>query len=113
MARLYKVTADTSEKEKIIGGVLTFMEGAWVALGMIVGAGLFLMLTGIGIPAFPALLLGVPPGLLLGGIFGFYKVEGLPYLTYLVLKKEFAKKSKLMINTCASNYEKGDQPIWK
>lgn len=41
MARLYKVSADVSEKEKAIGGLITFAQGGWLALGLLLGTGFF------------------------------------------------------------------------
>ena len=81
MARMYKVSADVSEKEKAVGGIMTFGQAGWLVLG-------FLM----------ALILGIPPGVAFGCIFAFYKKEGLPLSTYIIYKRSFEKKSKQMVN---------------
>ena len=36
MSQLYHVSADTSEKEKIVGGVLTMAQGLWLAGGFLI-----------------------------------------------------------------------------
>ena len=54
MARMYKVSADVSEKEKAVGGIMTFGQAGWLVLGFLICAGLFLLLAGAfvwGIPA--------------------------------------------------------------
>lgn len=98
MARVYKVSADTSEKEKVIGGVLTLAQGLWVALGLVIIFALFMLFSQI-LPWVLALILAAPPGLAVGGIFAFKKKEGLPYMTYLLLKRKYEKKTKYLINT--------------
>ena len=89
MARMYKVSADVSEKEKAVGGIMTFGQAGWLVLGFLICAGLFLLL---------ALILGLPPGIGFGCIFAFYKKEGLPLSTYILYKRSFDKKSKFMVN---------------
>jgi len=97
MARMYKVSADISEKEKAVGGIMTFGQAGWLVLGFLICAGLFLLLANI-LPPVMALVLGLPPGIAFGCIFAFYKKEGLPLSTYIIYKKTFDKKSKLMVN---------------
>lgn len=50
MARLYRISADTSEKEKAVGGILTFGQAGWLVLGLIVFAAVFIGLSRV-IPA--------------------------------------------------------------
>lgn len=97
MARVYKVAADMSEKEKAVGGIMTFGQAGWLVLGFMICAGLFLLLANI-IPPMMALIIAIPPGVAFGCIFAFYKKEGLPLSTYLLYKHNFAKKSKLLVN---------------
>ena len=40
---MYKVSADTSEKEKIIGGILTIYQGGWIVLGIFISGGIFFL----------------------------------------------------------------------
>lgn len=98
LARVYKVSADTSEKEKIIGGVLTLGQGLWCAAGLLLSAGIFLLVQTF-LPVFLALIIAVPPGGFVIWTFGFKTKYGYPYLTYLTLNKKFQAKNKYLINT--------------
>ena len=104
MARVYKVSADMSEKEKAVGGVLTFGQAAWLALGFIISAGLFLLLARQ-VGAVFAVIVALPPGIAIGLLFAFYKKQQLPLATYLKLKHEFKKKSKQLVNDLAYGKE--------
>ena len=104
MARVYKVSADMSEKEKAVGGVITFGQAAWLALGFIISAGLFLSLGKI-LGGVLAAIIAIPPGLAIGVLFAFYKKKQLPLATYLRLKHEFKKKSKQLVNDMAYGKE--------
>lgn len=112
MARLYKVSADTSEKEKIIGGILTLGQGIWIATGALLTAGIFLSLVNV-MPASIAFALGAVPGGLLGGIFAFYQKEELPLMTYLTYKYKFEKKTKYLVNTVYSLEAENEPPLFK
>lgn len=98
MSGLYKVSADTSEKEKAVGGIMTFGQAGWLALGFVLAAALFLILANI-IPPIAALIIGIPPGAALGCLFAFYTKEQLPLFTYLMYQYQFNKKNKTMVNT--------------
>jgi len=97
MARLYKVSADTSEKEKAVGGIMTFGQAGWLVLGFLICAALFLLMANI-LPPVLALILALPPGIAFGCMFAFYKKEGLPLATYILYTRSFKKKSKLLVN---------------
>lgn len=97
MSRLYRVSEDTSEKEKIIGGVLTLAQGLWLASGVIVGGGVYLFLS-LFLPSGPALVLAVPPGAVFGCMFAFYKKGELQLANYLLLNRKFKGKAKLLPN---------------
>lgn len=97
MAQYYKVSADTSEKEKIFGGVLTLGQAAWLVLGLIIGFGIFMYIQSF-LGYVVAAIIAFPPGLILGGAFAFYKKKGLPLLTYLRYKYKFDHNSKTMVN---------------
>lgn len=97
MARSYPMPPDTSEKEKAIGGVLTFTQFGWLIGGFVIALIVFLIVkilcnvTSICvICAFPFALLGVP--------FAFYTKYEMPLFTYLVQKKKFNGKTKKLIN---------------
>lgn len=97
MAQYYKVSADTSEKEKIFGGVLTLAQAAWLFLGLLIGFGLFMYLQK-SLGYVTAAIVALPPGLAVGGAFAFYKKHGLSLLTYLRYKHKFDMNSKTMVN---------------
>jgi hypothetical protein len=98
MPRTYRMSADTSEKEKVIGGILTAAQGGWLALGGGIIAIILVTLAQI-IPAAVALVIALPPGLLVGLSFAFYKKEGLTLFQYITLNHKFKSKSKIMLNT--------------
>lgn len=110
MARLYKVSADTSEKEKAVGGIMTFHQAGWLALGLMLSGAGFLILATI-LPPILGLMLGVPPGVILGCSFAFYQKEGLPLFTYLMYQRSFRRKSKQLVNdlTYGKTFQKEDE----
>jgi len=97
MSRNYDVPPDTSEKEKAIGGILTFVQFGWLIGGLVIGLLVFLLFylptksykVG-GIFAVPVALIGVP--------FAFYKKYEMPLLKYLMVKRKFEAKTKQLIN---------------
>jgi len=97
LSRLYKVSADTSEKEKAVGGLVTFNQAGWLALGLLISGIIFLSTAKV-IPPVVSIILALPPGAAFGGLFAFYTKEGLPLFTYLSYKRAFKKKSKQMVN---------------
>lgn len=98
MARMYKVSADTSEKEKIIGGILTIYQGGWIVLGIFISGGIF-FLANILLPPILSLFIAVPPGTAFAVVFAFYKKEQLSFATYLLCQYAFRRKTKKLINT--------------
>lgn len=98
MPRTYKMSADTSEKEKVIGGILTASQGGWLALGRMIIAVILVSLAQVIAPAI-ALVIALPPGLAVGLLFAFYKKEGLTLFQFLTLNRKFKTKSKVMLNT--------------
>lgn len=98
MARLYRVASAADEKEKAVGGVLTFGQAGWLVLGMLVFAVVFVALAQV-VSASVALFIGLVPGLGIGIPFAFYEKGGLRLSQYLVWRIKFARKSKTMVNT--------------
>lgn len=97
MAKIYSVPADVREKEKIIGGLLTIGQGAWLMGGFVLGlgsfAGTYLLTKFVPLAimtGFPVALTGVP--------FAFFKKNGVPLPTYIVRKIKFNKKNHHLIN---------------
>ena len=64
MARVYRVASDMSEKEKAVGGLLTFGQAGWVVCGLVVGAAVFVGLANF-MPPMLALFISLIPA---GGI---------------------------------------------
>lgn len=92
MAQQWQVPPDTSAKEKIVGGVLTFNQLIWMILGLGIAAGLSLFLgtlLGMGIVG---LIIGLIVGIGFGCFFCFYKKNDIPIFTYMCLKRNHAKK---------------------
>ena len=97
MARVYPVPPSTAEKEKAIGGILTFAQFGWLILGLIICLIVFAItflctqdkVIGIIFGA-PFLLVGVP--------FAFYKKYEMSFYKYLKLNKIFKSKTKRLIN---------------
>ena len=98
MARAYKVPADVSEKEKVVGGLITAAQAAWLALGFITTAGLFLIFIKI-MPSVLAIILALPVGIAIGIPFAFWHKHGLCLKDYLLLRYRFKKKNKHLYNT--------------
>ena len=97
MSMVYNVPADTREKEKIIGGLLTIGQFGWIVGGFLLGlasfAGVYL-LTGAVIIAGPVGIMFAASGL----PFAFYKINGVPLPVYLIRKSKFKKKNHKLIN---------------
>lgn len=98
MARVYRIANDMAEKEKAVGGILTFGQTGWIACGLVVGAGVFVGLTNF-LPPVLALIIGLIPAAAIGVPFAFYNKGGLTLVQYLVWRYRFQKKSKHLVNT--------------
>lgn len=98
MARVYRLTADMSEKEKVIGGILTLGQGMWLVAGLLIAAGVFMLLVGV-MPKGAALFIGLIPGAAVAVPFAFYEPGGLKLSEYLKLRVKFKKKTKFLTNT--------------
>ena len=98
MARLYRISADTSEKEKAVGGILTFGQAGWLDLGLIVFAAVFIGLSRV-IPAVLAGIIALAPGLGIALPFAFFKKGELTLTQYLKWRFLFQRKNRYMINT--------------
>lgn len=98
--RIYKMSADVREKEKVVGGVLTIQQTCWLAGGCAIFALLLsLFCFKLHWPAIVSILLAAPPGLSFGLIFAFYKKGELTLTQYLMLKHQFKSKEKVLLNT--------------
>ena len=114
MARRYRLAADTNEKEKAVGGVLTFGQAGWIVLGLLIFAALFILLAQ-GLPKVLALVIALIPGCAVALPFAFYEKGGLRLSQYLGWRVKFNKKSKHLVNTMtyrmdrAKDYEREQQ----
>lgn len=88
----YLVPPDMSEKEKIVGGLLTINQLFWIVLFGLMGMGMFFATVNLlgaifsGILALPFFAVGV--------LFALYKKENLTLFRYLYLKRSHKKKQK-------------------
>lgn len=97
MANLYKVSADTSEKEKVIGGIFTAVQGVFLSVGIIMCGVIFLIFQSV-MPAVFALIFGASCGGVFIYLFVFKKKEDLDFATYLKLRKNYRSKTKYLLN---------------
>lgn len=98
---LYQVPPSTTEKEKILGGLLTLAQTAWIAGGLVLAAIIFFVgFTVLGLDkfalflAFPFLFSGVP--------FAFMKdkhSKEIPLFTYFIKKYKFKNSIKKLPNS--------------
>ena len=98
MARIYRISVDTAEKEKAVGGVLTFTQAGWLVLGLLIFFAVFVGLSRA-LPTALALFIALIPGLGVGLPFAFYEKGGLRLSQYLFWRVKFAKKNKYLVNT--------------
>lgn len=92
---IYRIPPDTSDKEKIFGGMLSMGQVVWLVLGIILAFLVFLLLSPIFgkfalILALPFLGTGVP--------FAFMKKEDLPLATYLIKLMKHKKTQHIFKN---------------
>jgi hypothetical protein len=92
----YSVPPDFSEKEKIVGGILTAAQLICIIAG-IAGAALFSFIT-FSFLGTAAIILGVIIFVPLGGVFALLKIKGLPLYTYVKLKRYHKTIVKQMPN---------------
>lgn len=93
---VYPIPPDLSEKEKIVGGLLTAAQLISIIAG-IGGMALF-SLVFYQMIGRAAIVIGAVVFLPLGCIFAFVKKKGLPLLTYLRLRKIHKSKVKRLPN---------------
>lgn len=97
MARSYDTPPDTNEKEKPIGGILTFTQFFWLLGGAVLGIASYFLIYVF----FRTQILAIPFALIItcSGIpFAFKKKHEMTLYTYLMTKRQFDKKTKKLIN---------------
>jgi hypothetical protein len=92
----YIVPPDMKEKEKIVGGVLTIYQFAWLGLGLLIAGLIFITL--FSAMNLYGLIIAVPIGSAVGLPFAFYEKEELTLFRYIYLKLKFRKKTKALPN---------------
>ena len=97
MARTYQVPPSTSEKEKAIGGVLTFAQFGWLILGLLLCLLVFAIIFLITSNKVVGIVFGAP-FLLVGVPFAFYKKYEMSFFSYLKHNHHFKQKTKQLIN---------------
>ena len=111
LPRTYKMSADVSEKEKIVGGMITAGQAGWLAGGGgIIAVLLSLFYFAMHLPALVAVVLALPPGLAFGIAFAFYKKEELTLYRYLTLKHQYKAKEKVLLNSMNYHEPKASVP---
>lgn len=80
--REYRMPIDISEKEKIIGGVLTVQQGICLAIGFAVAIVVSLLCKKIG---WPSIIIGLVLGAGVGCVLAFVKVHTYTIWTFLRL----------------------------
>lgn len=100
----YPTVEENDDKEKIIGGLLTLEQGAYVGVGLMVGLGLgglgWMLLKNVIV----SVILALPP-LAAGGFVAFVKFHGMSIPKYYQVKKVFDKQVKNLPN-CRPQYIK-------
>lgn len=92
----FKTPTDISEKEKIVGGMLTAGQLVYIAVGLGITVGLGLALSGFlgGAGFIIGALIGLPTGI----CFAFYKPHKIPLMNYIKLKLQRRKNVKRLPN---------------
>lgn len=81
----YSVPPDISEKEKIVGGILTGAQLICILAG--VGAAAIFSFATFAFLGTASIIAGVIIFIPIGGVFALLKIKGLPLYTYLRLRK--------------------------
>lgn len=96
MAQQWNVPPDTSQKEKIVGGLLTAGQLVWMILGLGIAALLAVIL--VPVMKIVGLVVALVIGIGFGVFFCFYKKHDIPIFTYLRLKRKHATKTSKLPN---------------
>ena len=106
---LYQVPPDTSAKEKIIGGILDWVQLIWILIGLAIGLilGSFFKALGGGMVG---MIIGLIPGAIFAIVFCFVKIHELSVFDYLKYNKKHKYKTKKLPNVRLDGLDKED---WK
>ena len=92
----YNVPPDISEKEKIVGGLLTAAQLICILIG--VGAAAISSFLLFQIIGSAGIIVGVVIFIPIGGVFALLKIKGLPLYEYLRRRAHHKKITKKLIN---------------
>lgn len=96
MASVHSMPPDTREREKIVGGILDFVQLIWVVIGLVICA--VITMTFYRALSWFALVFGLP--FVIGGlILALGKKDSLPLPKYIRLKVKHNTKVKFFINS--------------
>lgn len=95
--RMYTMPPDSTEKEKIFGGIFTFAQVIQFAVFTVIGVIVALACYGFTNSMILSVLLLIP-FVITGIVFAVVKVDGLMLLTYIKLKRRHKKKVKYFVN---------------
>ena len=93
----YEMPTDTSQKEKSIGGILTFEQGACLGGGAVAGFAILLIIgkiTGLIVLGFIFMI----PFLIIGAILAFKRKMDMPIYKYWLLKRKFESKPHKLVH---------------
>ena len=92
----YQMPPDISEREKIVGGVLSAGQLLWMVGGVAIAVAISLALNkALGVASF---VIGIPIGVAFGCVFAFLKPHKIPFARYIKLKIRHAKQIKHLVN---------------
>lgn len=97
MSQVYRLT-DEMMKEKSVGGLITFGQAGWLALGLLIFGILFVLFSRV-MNVVIAFVLGLIPAAGIALPFAFYNKGGLSLCSYLMWRFRFERKSKGLVNT--------------
>lgn len=92
----FKTPTDISEKEKIVGGLITAGQLIWLAVGLLITVGIGLLLANS--LSYFGFIFGAIIGVPFGVAFAFIKPKKLSLLSYMALKLARRKCEKKLPN---------------
>ena len=94
---MYKIPADTKEKEKVIGGILTMAQFLVLAVGLGLGLSLFVIFWLLTKNIFVGLFFFIL-GIGVAMPFAFYKKKHLSFMEYLKFRRKLLKRNVYLPN---------------
>lgn len=92
----YQMPPDISEREKIVGGVLSAGQLLWMVGGVAIAVAISISLNkALGVASF---IIGIPIGGAFACLFAFVKPHKIPFARYLKLKIRHQRQIKHLVN---------------